>query len=57
MGIVQAPRSGIVGIEVLGHVIEPPAEPREAGDAGAWTAVEKQLGCRLPADYKEFVKV
>ena len=39
----------------LTTILPPPAQPVETGSRDEWQAVEEDLGCVLPADYKEFI--
>ena len=36
-------------------LLPPPAEPRETGDRAAWAAVEREIGLRLPSDFKALI--
>src|SRR5438067_1941995 len=57
MSICRRLRGGYIfmAIEDLIAVVAPPAQPREAGNLAAWTAVEARLGTRLPTDFRDFV--
>ncbi len=44
-----------MGLDPLKAVLPPPLNPPEVLDADAWEGAERQLGTRLPADFKAFV--
>ena len=44
-----------MSIERLLKLVPPPAEPYDVGPASEWPSFEKQLGTKLPSDYREFV--
>ena len=46
-----------MAIEELLHVVAPPAQPAEGGDAEQWAEVERELGTPLPRDYFAFASL
>ena len=44
-----------MAIECLKAVLQPPAKPADTSGDETWEEVEKELGTRLPEDYKSFV--
>ena len=41
--------------EALTRLMPPPDEPLDPGEPDAWPAIERQLGLRLPSDYKALI--
>lgn len=46
-----------MSIDQLLAVVHPPVTPVATGSPDLWPEVEKQLGTRLPPDYKEFISL
>ena len=42
-------------LEALIEMMPPPADPLDAGEPHRWSAIELQMGLRLPSDYKAFI--
>jgi hypothetical protein len=45
----------LVAVEELTKLVPPPSQPLELGTLKQWRAIEKELGTKLPADYRGFV--
>jgi hypothetical protein len=43
-----------MGIDKLLRIVAPPEQPINTGNGARWEAVERTLGTRLPADYRDF---
>ena len=44
-----------MSVEELISVLPPPEVPSNTGSSNEWSLVEKDIGIKLPSDYKEFI--
>jgi hypothetical protein len=45
-----------MNLGTLENIIRPPRQPLESGESIGWDVIEKQLGTKLPEDYKKFIR-
>lgn len=44
-----------MSVDALAKLVPPPEKPVETGTAKGWAKVERELGVRLPSDYREYI--